>query len=186
MREVQALADLAVRQTLSRKLGDLQLLSGQLIAGLDDATAAPFATRAQLLPRLVAPWRAPQCVEGVARGTQRAARLRDTAVTSQPLAVRELNPSALERPPCQIARQRLLEPLAGLCRLREERARLLEAQPDPRARPLTQGRLELRHARSRFIEPVDVARSIGEIRDQPRGDHRVVRGVGRVEQPVSG
>lgn len=45
MREVKALADLAVGQTLSRKLGDLQFLPGQLIARLDDAVAAPFAGR---------------------------------------------------------------------------------------------------------------------------------------------
>ena len=35
-------------------------------------------------------------------------------------------------------------------------------------------------------QPVDVARSLGEIRDQPRRDHRVVRRVGRIEQTLGG
>src|ERR1700729_2506417 len=125
--------------------------------------AAPFARRAQLAPRLVAPRRASECVECVARGAQDGACLGDAAVASEPLAIRELEPSALEGPPCQIARQRLLEPFARLCLLREQRVRMLQAQLDPRARPPTYGRLELHHARSRFIEPVDVARGIGEI-----------------------
>ena len=44
-----------------------------------------------------------------------------------------------------------------------------------------QRRLELRHAGSRFVEPIDVAGGVGEIRDQPRRDHGMVRRVGRVE-----
>jgi hypothetical protein len=61
---------------------------------------------------------------------------------------------------------------------------MLEAERDPCAGPPTNGRLELRHACSRFVEPIDVARGIGEIRDQPRRDHGMVCRVGRVEQAV--
>jgi len=43
-------------------------LPGQLIARFDDAMSAPFARSTQLAPRLVAPRRASQCVEGVADG----------------------------------------------------------------------------------------------------------------------
>src|SRR6185312_9315788 len=140
----------------------------------------------QLAAGLIAPWCASQCVEGVASGTQNGARLRDTAVTSEPLAIRELNPRALEWPPCQIARQRLLEPFACLCLVREQCARMLEAQLDPCPGPLAYGHLELRDARSRCVEPVDVTRGIGQIRDQPRCHHGMVCRVGGVEQPVGG
>ena len=93
MREKQSLADLAVRQPLRRELGDLQLLRGQLIARLGRAAAAALARRAQLAPRLLAPRRAPERVEGVARGPQDGARLGDPAVAPQPLAVGELDPA---------------------------------------------------------------------------------------------
>src|SRR5207244_3847840 len=73
MREVEALADLAVREALRRKLGDLQFLRGELIARVWDATSAPLARRTQLAARLLAPRRTPERVEGVARGAQDAA-----------------------------------------------------------------------------------------------------------------
>src|ERR1700737_4316562 len=45
MREVQALADLAVRQPVRRKLGYLQFLRRQLIASLRHAAPATFPGR---------------------------------------------------------------------------------------------------------------------------------------------
>ena len=46
MREVQPLADFAVRQALRGELSDLQLLRGGLVACRGDAAPAPFARRA--------------------------------------------------------------------------------------------------------------------------------------------
>src|SRR4051794_35110937 len=68
MRQEEALADLPVGQALRRELSDLQLLGGQLVAGLGNAMPASLARRAQLAPRLLAPRRAPERVERVARG----------------------------------------------------------------------------------------------------------------------
>jgi hypothetical protein len=73
VREVQALADLAVREAVCGKLGDLQFLRGELIARVWDATSAPLARRTQLAARLLAPRRTPERVEGVARSAQDAA-----------------------------------------------------------------------------------------------------------------
>lgn len=67
MREEQPLADLTVRQPLRRKLGDLQLLGGELIALLRRAAPAALARRTQLTARLIAPRCASKRFEGVAR-----------------------------------------------------------------------------------------------------------------------
>jgi hypothetical protein len=42
------------------------------------------------------------------------------------------------------------------------------------SRAATGARPDLRDPAARCVEPVEVARGLGEIRDQPRGDHRVV------------
>ena len=73
MREVQPLADFAVRQALRGELSDLQLLRGELIARLGNAAPAPFTRRAQFAPRVLAPPLAAKRVECVARGTQNGA-----------------------------------------------------------------------------------------------------------------
>src|SRR3954463_992717 len=70
MREKQSLTDLPIGQSQRRKLGDLQLLRGQLIAGLGRAAPAALPRRAQLAPRPLTPWRAPERIEGVARSPQ--------------------------------------------------------------------------------------------------------------------
>jgi hypothetical protein len=106
------------------------------------------------------------------------------AVAAQPLAVRELNPGALERPTCQIACQRLFEALARVSRFRKERARMPEAQRDPCAGPLACHRLDLSHPGPRGRVLIDVARCVRQIRDEPRTDHRVMRRVVRIEYPI--
>src|SRR3954447_26194921 len=73
MREVEPLPDLAVREALCRELGDLQLLCGQLVARLRDATPASLAGGAQLASRLLPPRHAAKGVEAVARGAQNGA-----------------------------------------------------------------------------------------------------------------
>src|SRR4051794_24478461 len=109
MGEVEALPDLAVREPVCRQLRDLQLLGGQLVTCLGDATPAALPGGAQLPPRLLAPRHAAECVERVARGAQDGARLGDASLAPEPLAVRELEPRALVRPPRQVARERLGE-----------------------------------------------------------------------------
>jgi len=94
-------------------------------------------------------------------------RLGDTSPAPQPLAVGELDPGAVKRPSRQVACQRLLEVLACLCWVGDQRARMSENQRDPRTGPLTRHRSDLRHPCPRGIETVDMHCSLDEIRDQP-------------------
>ena len=167
MGQVQPLADLAVRQALRRELCDLQLLRGELVARRGNAAPAPFTRRAQFAPRVLAPPLAAKRVEGVARGTQNGARLGDPPLASQPLAICELDPGALERPSGEVARQRLIEALARLCWPGDQRTRVPEGQRDPRTGLPTRDLLDLRHPCPGGIEPVDVHSGLSEIRDQP-------------------
>src|SRR5262249_39637892 len=102
VREVEPLPDLAVRQALRRKLGDLQFLRRQLIARLGQASTAALPRGAHLPSRLLAPSRAPECVERVPRGPQHAPGFGDTPVPSEPLSVCELKPRPLKRPARQV------------------------------------------------------------------------------------
>ena len=102
MREIQSLADFAVRQALGRKLSDLQLLCRQLIAPLGNTAAAALARGAQFASRVLAPSVASEGVERVACGTQNAARLGYPALAPEPLAICELDPRALKRPPAEV------------------------------------------------------------------------------------
>src|SRR4051794_19243165 len=124
MRQEQALADLAVRETLGGELGDLQLLRGQLIARLGCPPPAPLAGCPQLASCLVAPWRASEGVKGVARGTQDHTRFHDVTLPPEPLTVTQLDPRALERPPRELERERLFESVACIGGFREQGARV--------------------------------------------------------------
>src|SRR4051794_2154329 len=96
------------------------------------------------------------------------------SVTSEPLAVSELDPGALERPPRQVTCECVLEELARLCRVRHERPRVTQDQRAPRAGPLAGARLDLGHPRSRGLLLIDMPGGVGQIRNQPRTDHRVM------------
>src|SRR3954447_9315602 len=72
VREEQPLADLAVRESAGRKLGDLELLRRQLITRFRQAAPAALPRRTQLASRLLAPRCAPERVEGLTRGPQDA------------------------------------------------------------------------------------------------------------------
>src|SRR4051812_22209223 len=71
MREVEPPADLAVGESLGGELRDLELLRREVVAGLRDPAPAPFAGRAQLTPRLLAPGRATPWRSGSAQGRVR-------------------------------------------------------------------------------------------------------------------
>jgi hypothetical protein len=73
MREVQPLADLAVRQALCRKLSDLQFLCGQLIARLGNVTPlrSPDARNSR---RACSPQGAHPSVSKMSRAARRTAR----------------------------------------------------------------------------------------------------------------
>src|SRR3954452_6154785 len=134
VREKQLLADLTVRQSLCGKLGYLKLLRGQLVASLGRAASAAFPRCAQLAPRLLAPRRASERIEGVTRGPQDAAGLGVPSIASKPLPVGELNPGALERPARQVAGERLSEAIGGVRRFRHERPGMTQTERDPGAR----------------------------------------------------
>ena len=53
--EVEALADVLVRQPVGHELGDLRLLRGELIPGLRRATVAALACGSELAARLFGP-----------------------------------------------------------------------------------------------------------------------------------
>src|SRR3954451_3069481 len=143
MREEQLPADLAVRQALRRELCDLHLLRRQLITRVVHTVPAAFPRRAQLAPRLLPPRAAPECVERVARRPQNGPRFGDTAPAPEPLAVRQLDSCALERPAGQVARQRLVEAIAGVRRIGEQRPGMTQTERDPRAREIAGVRLDL-------------------------------------------
>src|ERR1700754_1717219 len=112
--QVEALADLAVGQTVGRKLGDVQLVRGQLVAGVRTAPRAALACRAQLVAGTFAPRDDAERVEGLTGRTQVWSRVRRPTLSPQPLAVRELCPRTLERPARGCRAQRLLVQLLRL------------------------------------------------------------------------
>ena len=113
-RDVQPLTDLAVGKALGGQLSDLELLCRQLIASGGIAAPARLARCAQFPASLVAPRRAAKRVERVAGGAQRRARLGNPTPASQPLAVRELETGALERPAAKVGAEGFLETLGGV------------------------------------------------------------------------
>lgn len=125
--------------------------------------------RAVLILRDVLSWRTREVATllETSEDAVNGALKRDLPLTSQPLSVRELDPGALEGPSRQVAGQRLVEPLARLAGLGDQRTRMSEGQRDPCAGLPTRHRLDLRDPRARGLESVDVHRSLGEISDQP-------------------
>jgi hypothetical protein len=183
-RDEQLLTDLTVGESLGRQLGDLQLLRRQLIAGFRHATAARLTGRAQLAAGLVAPRLAAERVEGVARGAQQVPRIGDPPPPSQPLTESELRAGALERPAREIGAERRPEPLLCLGVVGKQRAGVIQAERDPAAGALARLRLDLLHARSRLLDAVEMQRGLGQVPDQPGGDHGVIRRVRGIEEAL--
>ena len=77
MREVETLPDLAVRQPVGRQPRDLELLRGELVPCLWDASTTRLARRAKLLPGSLGERAEAQPVEQVTRGAKRSPGLRD-------------------------------------------------------------------------------------------------------------
>ena len=105
MAEVQPLADLAVRQARGRHLGDLDLLRRELVARLVRTAAHGLARRSELLPGALRPRRDAECLECLAGGAQRGARLGHAAAAAQPLPVGEQHARAHQRPGREVAAQ---------------------------------------------------------------------------------
>jgi hypothetical protein len=102
VREVQALSDVTVGQTLRRQLGDLQLLRRELVSRLCRRTAAALTGCTELTPRLIGPCRAIEGVEAVAGGAQRPPGFGDLTPAPQPAALGQQQAGALERPGAEI------------------------------------------------------------------------------------
>jgi hypothetical protein len=82
VRQIQPLRDVPVRQPLGGELGDLKLLSRQLVTAGEIAPAAGLAGCPELSAGLVAPGRTAHGVEGVTGVPQRRARFGDLALPS--------------------------------------------------------------------------------------------------------
>jgi len=78
--------------------------------------------------------RAPESSERIPRGPQVVARLCHLALAPQPQAVGELEPRALERPPCEVSCERLLVAVAGVRGIRQDCFGMSESEGDPGAR----------------------------------------------------
>ena len=89
MRQEQALADLAIGQTLRGEPRDVKLLGGQLIAGIRAAGAECLACGAQLLARPITPADRAQEIEQLDRFAQRIPRLDAAPLPAQPTAERK-------------------------------------------------------------------------------------------------
>ena len=182
VREVELLADLAVREPLARHLRDLQLLRRQLVARVGRAAAAALARRPQLLPRALAPRDDAERVERVAGGAQRRPRLRDPAVAAQPRAERELQPRAGERPAREVGVERR-RVQGRRPRAARRAARAHAASPPGSAAPgvsSAAGSSSRSSTRAASASP-GVDRGLGEVADRPQALHVVVGGVAAVE-----
>src|SRR5580658_9070279 len=126
-REVELLADFAVRHSRRRQLGYLKLLSRQLITRRPNSPSALLARRAQLLARAFRPGNASQCVEYLSRSPQGRARLADAPVTAKPGPVGELQPCMVERLMPQMAPQRYVVQPLGLVVWGQDGTRVYQA-----------------------------------------------------------
>ena len=108
--------------------------------------------------------------------------IRDPPLAAEPLAVSELESRALEGPRSEVRSERFVEAPLGLGLVaRQERACVAQVQPDPDRRPRTDGRFHLRMQLSRLRDAVCVEGGLGEVRDEPASDDRVVCRIGWLE-----
>src|SRR4029079_11422070 len=98
VREVQALADLAVREPLCRQLADLQLLRGQLRPRTRVAASRRLAGRAQLTERALCEAEQAKSLARLCGLEPRSARFGHSVMPPEPGAVRELGARHEVRP----------------------------------------------------------------------------------------
>src|SRR3954447_5709283 len=94
--DVQARADLWVREAVAREPCDLNLLSGAVFPGLDAAPAGALAGRRQLALGAPGERLGAHAREHLERGAQLPAGVEAAALTSQPFPVEEVSPGELE------------------------------------------------------------------------------------------
>src|SRR5262245_54199448 len=102
-------ADLRVRATLARKLGDLGLLGGEVTERLGCSPAGLLARREELTTRALGERLHPHGDEHVVRRMQLLARVDASALTAQPLPVDEVRASLLR---CEATAPESVERLA--------------------------------------------------------------------------
>jgi len=90
VREVEALADLAVRKPFGRELGDLELFGAELGPGVRRSTAGAFTGCTQLADGAVGVPLLGEGVEDQCGVTQRPPRVGVSVLSPQPFAVSEL------------------------------------------------------------------------------------------------
>ncbi len=83
-------------EALRDEVRDLQLLLGQLVPGVGDATTRRLAARAQLDPRPLRPQRCSERLEAVQSRSQMVTRLDSPPLAAEELAVGELGAGTLE------------------------------------------------------------------------------------------
>src|SRR4051812_23176662 len=114
MRQVELLADLAVRQPVGGHLGYLERLRRELVARVGCPPVAALTGGSELLPCTIAPRQCSDRVEQRARGSEHVPGFDDTALASQPDSERELQAAAVERPELRFSQRRCEEIFCGL------------------------------------------------------------------------
>src|SRR3954451_3986879 len=127
VRDVELLADLAVRQAFGREARGLELLRRELISRFGNTAAVRHAGGAKLPASTLSPGNGAERVECLARGAQRVTRLSDPATASKPGAVGKEQARSKKRPGREIAREPGLEERLGVFVRGEQRPRIGEA-----------------------------------------------------------
>src|SRR5258708_7469901 len=96
MREIEALANLAVGEALSGQLGNLHLLGREMVARIRGPGAPRLARGAQLQPRALSPRERADRIEDFDCGAQRRAGVSQAPVAAQPATIPQLQPRAEE------------------------------------------------------------------------------------------
>src|SRR5207248_10182082 len=90
--EEEPRTNLRVRQPVTGQLGDLPLLRGQIVPGLDSALARVLPRREQLAPGALGEPIGSDAVEHAMGSTQLVARIHTPVLPAQPLAIEKLGP----------------------------------------------------------------------------------------------
>lgn len=98
VRQAEALADLAVGETVCGHLSDRKFLGRQLFLGFGGALPASFPSGGQFLTSSLARIPAADGVEQVSGRSQRFAGLGNTTLTAEPTAVSQVQAGQLEGP----------------------------------------------------------------------------------------
>ena len=183
MREEELLADVAVGQAVGGKLGDLELLWGELIECIGGSGPARLARGAQLDAGPLTLRDEAEPVKSVASSPQRHTRFSHPAPSPKPRSVGQLEPCPGEGPARQIGVERDLEQVPGLLVDRKLCPCIAQAEMEPRRRHSRCDSLQFRDDRTRLVGVTTVDSCLDQVADRPAAGNRVKGRIGRLEDP---